>query len=378
QSTTCFKDKGVIDSGCSRHMTGNISYLSDFQELNDGYVAFGGNSKGGKITCKGKIKTASQTNNKHGLGYLSLEDDSKSVSLTCLSDRLSPSGGYYDVPPPITGNFMPPKPDLVFNTAPFAVESDHSAFNVQTTEHVKTPRHSIQPVEVPILAATPKPTCPKTSSSVPAAVLSKSKPVSVTAVRPVSAVVPKIMKSRPNYAHTIDTKSKSTTRKHKTRGHFSKTSNSSSRVTKGKQGKWVWKPKCPILDHASRTKGQSTTCFKDKGVINSGCSRYMTGNISYLSDFQELNDGYVAFGGNSKGGKITCKGKIKTDKLDFEDVYFVKELKFNIFSFSQMYDKKKKFLFTDSECLVLSLDFKLLDENQVLLRVPRENNMKAA
>nr|GFD40080.1 hypothetical protein [Tanacetum cinerariifolium] len=49
------KDKGVIDSGCSRHMTGNISYLSIFEELNGGYVAFGGNPKGGKITGKGKI-----------------------------------------------------------------------------------------------------------------------------------------------------------------------------------------------------------------------------------------------------------------------------------------------------------------------------------
>nr|GEZ13749.1 hypothetical protein [Tanacetum cinerariifolium] len=46
------KDKGVIDSGCSRHMTRNISYLSNFEEINRGYVAFGGNSKGGKITGK--------------------------------------------------------------------------------------------------------------------------------------------------------------------------------------------------------------------------------------------------------------------------------------------------------------------------------------
>nr|GEY50294.1 hypothetical protein [Tanacetum cinerariifolium] len=54
--------------------------------------------------------------------------------------------------------------------------------------------------------------------------------------------------------------------------------------------------------------------------------------MSYLSDFQELNDGYVPFGGNPKGGKILGKGKIKTD-------------------------------------------FKLPDESQVLLRVPREKNM---
>ncbi|GKB83017.1 hypothetical protein Tco_0949912, partial [Tanacetum coccineum] len=34
-------DQGVIDSGCSRHMTGNMSYLTDYEEINGGYVAFG-------------------------------------------------------------------------------------------------------------------------------------------------------------------------------------------------------------------------------------------------------------------------------------------------------------------------------------------------
>nr|GFB08209.1 hypothetical protein [Tanacetum cinerariifolium] len=91
--------------------------------------------------------------------------------------------------------------------------------------------------------------------------------------------------------------------------------------------------------------------------------------MSYLSDFEELNGGCVAFGGNPKGGKITGKGKIKTGKLDFDDVYFVKELKFNLFSVSQMYDKKNSVLFTDTECLVLSSDFKLPDVSHVLLRV---------
>nr|GFC52250.1 ribonuclease H-like domain-containing protein [Tanacetum cinerariifolium] len=99
------------------------------------------------------------------------------------------------------------------------------------------------------------------------------------------------------------------------------------------------------------------------------------GNPSYFSDFKELNGGYVAFGGNPKGGKIAGKGKIKIGKLDFDDVYFVKELKFNLFSVSQMCDKKNSVLFTDTECLVLSFDFNLPDASQVLLRVPRENNM---
>nr|GEY36290.1 ribonuclease H-like domain-containing protein [Tanacetum cinerariifolium] len=123
------------------------------------------------------------------------------------------------------------------------------------------------------------------------------------------------------------------------------------------------------------TWGNPQQALKDKRLINSGCSRHMIGNMSYLSNFKELNGGYVAFGGNPKGGKITGKGKIKTGKLDFNDVYFVKELKFNLFSVSQICDKKNSVLFTDTQCVVLSPDFKLPDENQVLLRVPRENNM---
>ncbi|GJS84313.1 ribonuclease H-like domain-containing protein [Tanacetum coccineum] len=40
-----------------------------------------------------------------------------------------------------------------------------------------------------------------------------------------------------------------------------------------------------------------------------------------------------------------------------------------------MHDKKNSVLFTKTECLVLSPDFKLLDESQVLLKVPRQKNM---
>nr|GFA56974.1 ribonuclease H-like domain-containing protein [Tanacetum cinerariifolium] len=101
----------------------------------------------------------------------------------------------------------------------------------------------------------------------------------------------------------------------------------------------------------------------------------MTGNISYLSDFEAINRGYVAFGRNPKGDKITSKVKINTGKLDFDDVHFVKELKFNLFSVLQMCDMKNSVLFTDTECVVLSSDLKLPNENHVLLRVPRKNNI---
>ncbi|GJZ23833.1 hypothetical protein Tco_0561292 [Tanacetum coccineum] len=97
--------------------------------------------------------------------------------------------------------------------------------------------------------------------------------------------------------------------------------------------------------------------------------------VNTVSDYEEIYGGYVAFGGNPKGGKITRKGTIKTGNLDFENVYFIRELKFNLFSVSQMCDKKNSVLFNDTECIVLSPNFKLIDESQVLLRVPRKNNM---
>nr|GEW62668.1 uncharacterized mitochondrial protein AtMg00810-like [Tanacetum cinerariifolium] len=132
---------------------------------------------------------------------------------------------------------------------------------------------------------------------------------------------------------------------------------------------------CSTSSSSYDSEGNPQQALKDKGVIDSGCSRHMTGNISYLFDFDEINGGYVAFGGNLKGGKITGKGKIRTGKLDFNDVYFVKELTFNLFSVSQMCDKKNSVLFIDTECVVLSSNFKLPNENHVMLRVPRENNM---
>nr|GEW78364.1 putative ribonuclease H-like domain-containing protein [Tanacetum cinerariifolium] len=345
--------------------------------------------------------------------YLSSESDCESWPPSSLYDRFQPSVGYHAISPPYTGTFMPPKPNLVFNTAPTAVETDHLAFNL---------------VEISIPATTPTPTSSKSASSgkrrnrkscfvcksvdhlikdcdyqakkmaqpssrnyahmgthkqyaslthsnpqkhkVPAAVLTQSTPVSITAVRPVvSAVVPKIKVTRPRLTHPIVTKSKSPIRRYITRSQSPKTINSPSIVTavqalvvsaaQGMQGKW----------------GNLQYALKDKGVIDSRYSWHMTGNMSYLSNFEELNGGYVAFGGNPKGGKISGKGKIKTSKLDFDDVYFVKELKFNLFSVSQMCDKKNSVLFTDTEYLVLSPDFRLADESQVLLRVPRENNM---
>nr|GEZ30170.1 hypothetical protein [Tanacetum cinerariifolium] len=109
--------------------------------------------------------------------------------------------------------------------------------------------------------------------------LTQSKPVVNTNVRPVSVAVPRIMVTRPRLAHPIVTKSKSPIRMHITRSPSPKTSNLPPKVTAAQ---------APV--------GNPQYALKDKGVIDSGCSRHMTRNMSYLSDFEELNGGYVAFG----------------------------------------------------------------------------------
>nr|GEY07406.1 hypothetical protein [Tanacetum cinerariifolium] len=87
---------------------------------------------------------ASQTNDKTGLGYnyqvftramfdcddyLSSRSDD-SLPHSPIYGRYQSGNGYHAVPPPYTGIFMPPKPDLVFNNAPNDVETVHTAFNV--------------------------------------------------------------------------------------------------------------------------------------------------------------------------------------------------------------------------------------------------------
>nr|GEZ66913.1 hypothetical protein [Tanacetum cinerariifolium] len=159
----------------------------------------------------------------------------------------------------------------------------------QSSEHVKSHRHTVQQIKTTIPDATPVPASPKSNSSgqrsnrkaffvcksvdhlikdcdfhtkkmaqptqmnyahrgphkqyaplthskpqkhmVPTAVLTQSKPISNTAVRPVSVALPNITVTRPRHAHHVVTKFKSLIRRHTTRSPTSKTSNSPHRVT---------------------------------------------------------------------------------------------------------------------------------------------------
>nr|GEV60912.1 hypothetical protein [Tanacetum cinerariifolium] len=92
---------------------------------------------------------------------------------------------------------------------------------------------------------------------------------------------------------------------------------------------WIWKPTQSLSNKGLNSKCVSVmfkkyTYIDTQGRLN-GCSRHMTGNISYLSDYEPYDGRYVSFG--QGGCKITGKGTIKTGKLKFENVYFVKDLK---------------------------------------------------
>nr|GFC17342.1 hypothetical protein [Tanacetum cinerariifolium] len=127
---------------------------------------------------------ASQTSNKAGLGYnskvftqamfycdnyYSSESDNDSWPPSNLYDRFVPSGRYHAVPPPMTGTFMPPKPDLVFHTPPLD-ENEHLAFNVQlspTKPEQDLPSTSSAPIIKDWVSDSKEEVMPQVTKSVP-------------------------------------------------------------------------------------------------------------------------------------------------------------------------------------------------------------------
>nr|GEU52533.1 hypothetical protein [Tanacetum cinerariifolium] len=203
---------------------------------------------------------ASQTNAKAGLGYnsqvftramfdcddyLSSGSD-ESLPPSPIYDRYQSGNGYHAVPPPYTGTFMPPKPDMVFNNAPNDIETDHSAFIVQLS-----------------------PTKPEQDLS--------------HTHRPLAPI-------KEDWVSDSEDEYKTNTPQ-----------NVPSFVQSTKQ---VNSPR-PSVKHVET----SIPTANSKTAIPKPTSN---GNMSYLSNFKELNGGYIAFGSNPKGGKIFGKGKNRT------------------------------------------------------------------
>nr|GEY00047.1 putative ribonuclease H-like domain-containing protein [Tanacetum cinerariifolium] len=300
----------------------------------------------------------------------------ESLPASPIYDRYQSGEGNHAVPPPYTGTFMPPKPDLVFHDAPNVNETVHTIFNVKfsPTKPDQDLSHTHRP-SAPIIedwvsdskddseaelsqnvpAANPKTgilkpqangnsrnrnacfvcksltylikdcdyyetqmvqTTPRHHAKrgntqhyakmslpnpqrhvVPTVVLTKSKLVPLTAAGLVTTAVPQPYVTTPRPAKTVVTKSHSPPRRNINRRLSLKPSNFPPKLLPLRFHRLM------LLKHA----------LKDKGVIDNGCSRHMTGNMSYLSDFEEINGGYVAFGGNLKGGKIYGKGRPMRD-----------------------------------------------------------------
>nr|GEX33332.1 ribonuclease H-like domain, reverse transcriptase, RNA-dependent DNA polymerase [Tanacetum cinerariifolium] len=149
-------------------------------------------------------------------------------------------------PPPYTGNYIPPKPDLMFIDEQVKSESMDVVSNVSSSA-VKTVESKVESVDV------------------------KNKGVySTVETKPVR---------KNNFSPLI------------------------------------------IEDWNSDDERQPTTKgVQGKKVIDSGCSRHMTGNKCYLIDYKDYYGGFVSF--RYGKGRISRKGKIKTGTVDFNDVYF--------------------------------------------------------
>ncbi|GJR43606.1 ribonuclease H-like domain-containing protein [Tanacetum coccineum] len=266
---------------------------------------------------KRKLELATKEKDEVQLTVQKFENSSKNLSKLLdrqIMDKCKTGLGYNVVPPPYTRNFMPPKSDLVyFSLDDFIDESVSESIVEMPTVEINEPEIARKEYGALIIEDW----------------VFDSDEENVPKVKTIE------MFNKPSFAKI----------------NFVKSTQQVNTI-KGTRVNTI-RPKA-VLSAVNGNKGnvvKASTCWdnpqqdlKNKGVIDTR-------------------------------GKITRKGKIRTGKLDFKDVYFVKELKFNLFSVSQMCDKKNSVLFIDTECVVLSPDFKLTDESHVLLKVPRKDNM---
>ncbi|GKC97646.1 hypothetical protein Tco_1167921, partial [Tanacetum coccineum] len=179
------------------------------------------------------------------------------------NDKYKTSKGYHVVPPPYTRNFMPPKPDLVHaneddyvfsesisdskdenETEPKSKQRKSSFAKVEfvkSNEHVKSPRESVKKGNVTTVGQK--------------AVVNDNKGNEANVVKALSCWIQVYNGLGPQER----------------------------------------------LIFLLVVKGNPQLELQEKGVIDNGCSRHMTGNMSYLSNYEEINGGYVTFGGDPKG-----------------------------------------------------------------------------
>ncbi|GKC28537.1 ribonuclease H-like domain-containing protein, partial [Tanacetum coccineum] len=276
---------------------------------------------------------------------------SSDEEITPADDRLSKADGYHAFPPPITRNFLTPRANISFagKTNEVNVEKPKSVYeSVVSTPNIKKEKviiedwNSDDENDMSDVVTT----SPVRTNETQTVRTKVDKINQVNPVRPnANTVRPQVNPVRPNIstARSVGT----------IRPIYLRMDNVRPRALYS-----------PIKRAVANTS---------KGKMENALKKSRQQSLSL--DYEDYNGGFIAFGSDPKGGKIAGKGKIKTANLDFDDVYFVEELKFNLFSVSQMCDKKNSILFTNTEYLILSPSFKLLDECQVVLRAARQNDV---
>nr|GEV78098.1 hypothetical protein [Tanacetum cinerariifolium] len=269
------------------------------------------------------------------------------------NDRYKTSKGYHAVPPPYTGNFMPPRPDLFFAglddyvfksaisetvTSVHETETSTSKTSKKSMEKPKTVRPSASIIEdwdsnsdddckVPVNAA-------KQSSLRAASSTSTARYVNTAVTRPaVNGVKPSsniFHKSHSPVRRTFNQRTAPKNSDLKETVNIVKVNNVTTAGTKAVvsdvQGNrenavkslacWIWRPTINVIDHISKDNG-SYMLKRFNYVDLQGRLKHMTVNKFFLTDYQEIDGGFVAFGESPKGGiENQINNKVKIIRCD--------------------------------------------------------------
>nr|GEV78456.1 ribonuclease H-like domain-containing protein [Tanacetum cinerariifolium] len=289
-----------------------------------------------------------------------------------VNDRFKKGEGYPAVPPPYNGNYMPLRAGLSF------VGLDNSVFKSKVSETI---------VSVPKIETNAS----KTSKD------SLEKPKTVRSSAPIikdwesdsedeNVFNPKEVKKivKPSLENIKFVNARNTTVENENKAKKPmKFSQSHRAVVLTKSGR------VPV-NAAKQSSHRATTSVSVARRVNTVASRPNVNNAlprtySYFKAHSPVRRPFYK--------KSAAKTNNFNEKVNTAKVYNItttgqkavvsvvernrnnEELKFKLFSVSQMCNKKNSVLFTDTKCVVLSPDFKLLDESQVLLKVPKNNNM---
>ncbi|GJT61215.1 putative ribonuclease H-like domain-containing protein [Tanacetum coccineum] len=228
-----------------------------------------------------------------------------------LYDRFVTAEGMHAVPPPMTGNYMPYGPETEVDYSKFTYGPKQTQPNCDFHEKRMARKADLNNGWNNVHRVN------KQNQFVPSAVLTRTGKIPVNTAKASSTQIFSTARQSFN-RQTVLT---STAMKVNTVKPIVNRVNAVSTVG-GKRETAVkpsagcnWRPQ--RYHGGSKYNGLSKLSSKNKGIVDSGCSRHMTGNKAYLAEFQDYNGGPVAFGGSK--GYITGKFKLPDEIQEFKN-----------------------------------------------------------